>query len=97
MVKFIDIVLVQHDDYDTYTYEAPAFSGLKTGDKVIVDGEFTYNTGTVKAICTINPESDEYAFIMALEGAEKLKRVMAKVEYTDFVYPEESNESDNDR
>ena len=96
MVKFIDIVLVQHEDFDTYSYEAPAFSGLKIGEKVITDGEYTYNTGVVKAICTINPDSDEYAYIMALEGADKLKRIMAKVEYTDFEYPEDTNESDND-
>ena len=96
MVKFIDIALVQHDDFDTYTYEAPAFSGLKVGDEVITDGEFKYNTGKVKAVCTINPNSDEFGYILALEGTEKLRRIMAKVEYTDFVYPEESNESDND-
>lgn len=93
--KYIDLVLCKHDGHEKFfLFCAPAFSGLKKGDRVIVETIKGESEATVERSYTISKErDDEFEFILVASGAYlPLRKVLKKIEYIEFEYEEESNE-----
>jgi hypothetical protein len=97
-MKFIDYVTVEHENNrHPYLFIAPAFSGLKDGDSVIVETSRGKQLAQVKAVTTVNMEDDIADFIIKSTGATNpLKRVLQKVVYQDFEYEDEDEQSRDD-
>ena len=96
-MEYIDLVLVKHKptDHETYLFQAPRWSGLKKGDEVVVETSRGEKHGVVIDCHTTSPEYDtnEFGFIITASKATlPLKKVLQKVEYKTFVYPEEEPE-----
>jgi len=93
MSEYIDVVLVKHHetDYETYMFQAPRWSYLKEGDEVIVETCRGEQKATVVASYTVSPEYNEEEFNFILKASKAklpLKKVLKKVEYETFSYPE---------
>ena len=68
-------------------YAAPAWSGLKAGDDIVV-GEMV--KGCVSAVCTLNTDADEYKFLLkAFNKTHPLKRIDGVYEYKPLFYKED--------
>lgn len=89
-MPYIDVVMVStlygvRNNYSLYS--APAWSGLKTGDDIVVGDKVR---GTVNAVCTLNTESDEYKFLLkAFEKTHPLRRITGVYEYKPLFYKED--------
>ena len=92
MSKFVDLVLVRHTENErTFLFQAPAFSHLKKGERVLVSTMTGSAEGTVVASETFDDGSDAFAFIVQATGAYlPLRRVMQRISYTDLSYEEDA-------
>jgi len=90
---FVDLVLCKHiDDLDghIYLFYAPAFSGLKKGDSVIVDTKYGQKLAEVKDIETVDTKLPVYDFIVTAAGATKpLRKIIYRVINDELEYEEE--------
>lgn len=93
MSEYIDLVLVKHHetDYETYMFQAPRWSDLKKGDEVIVETCIGEQKAKVIDSYTISTDynEEEFNFILTASKAKlPLKKVLKKVEYHEYSYPE---------
>lgn len=94
MDKF-DAIFAKHEGNDkVYMFEAPHYSGIKVGDKVIADTKSGKATAAVVAVNDLDfrYEADKRMFEMykIITGAtEPLKRVRAVIKQTDINYEDE--------
>ena len=100
MSSYIDLVLVKHQGSDKkYLFQAPSWSYLDAGDKVIVDNS-NNEPAEVVACHTLDGNSQEFNFICEVAGATlPLKKVIAKVRLSTFDYKDdepENEETEND-
>lgn len=88
---YIDLVICKHDGSNKpFLFQAPAWSRLSNGDSVIVDTCHGKQTATVQAVCTVERGSQEYVcMMMAAKATHPLRKVLSRVYYADFSYPEE--------
>lgn len=90
---FVDFVLCKHvDSLDghIYLFYAPAFSGLKKGDRVIVDTKHGEQSAEVKGIETVDTKLPVYDFILTAAGATKpLRKVISLVINKEMEYDED--------
>lgn len=90
MSKYVDLILVKHQNPHTkrlYLYEAPPWSGISSGDQVLVEPQSGDEPVLVDVqnAYTIERDRGEYRFILSCTGAtEPLKRVVAKLCYKIF-------------
>ena len=93
-MRFIDLVAVKHtDDSKPFLFQAPAFCSLSPNQVVEIDTKLGKTTGKVVATYTVDPESDEYRFILAAMGAkEPLRNVLGVYEYRHIAWPLENKE-----
>lgn len=91
---YIDLVLCVHSENGRpFLFSAPAWSYLKSGDEVIVEARAGLAKATVIDCRTVENDSDELMFCVECAGATlPLKRVMRKVTYREFTYPEEAKD-----
>ena len=92
-MKYIDLALVEVVGYSgLFLVEAPRFTYLKDGDQVIIsDGENEKLCRVVMSI-TVDPESEEYKFIVTAMGAkEPLMKITKKIIYHDLEYREDES------
>lgn len=95
MSKYMDLVVVrtQRDDRD-WLCVAPVWSGLKEDDEVICERDGGVIPALVRKVITIDADAEVMEVILYLAKAEMpLKRVVSKVEYREFTYKEESNDT----
>ena len=86
-MKYIDLVLCRDPDNGVVLYQAPKFSNLKSNDEVcVMDCNGKEKIVTVVNAIAINDESDEFNFIMALNGMKEPFRIIGKYKYSKFVY-----------
>ena len=70
-------------------YSAPAWSGLKAGDDIVIKERVR---GSVSAVCTLNTESDEYKFLLkAFDRTHPLERIEGIYEYKPLFYREDES------
>ena len=93
---YIDIVLCRHPyGSKTFLFQAPAWSGLTQGDDVIVDTINGTQPAQVAHVYTVEQDSKIEDFVICASGAYKpLKRILKRVIYRDFDYPEEDENAD---
>ena len=100
MVEYIDLVLVSYEEGKIPSLcQAPAFSHLKVGDRVIyqcndeeMDDEYDEMDGIVEALYTINKtDTEEFDFIIKAHGSFPLHKILRKVNYTTFEYKEDDD------
>lgn len=91
MNNYFDFVLCKQENGKNYLFHAPAFSKLKKGDLVKVETVHGEKLATVVSCITLAENDDaKIDFIMNATGAPKdVKKVLAKVEYSDFEYEDE--------
>lgn len=92
-MKTIDLVLCEHDlnKGQKFLFQAPMFSCLKNGDKVMVDTKYGERVATVVASCSVGEGTEQYEMIVQACGAsEPLKKVISKITYRKFEYEGES-------
>lgn len=91
MSKYIDVVIATLEyDGTPRLYEAPAFSHLSHGDEIMVEGENSDERAYVVGSNAYDPNSDEFKMLIwASDTLFPLPRVLAKVVYSKFEYPEE--------
>ena len=89
---YIDLVLCRHKDDDrNLLFQAPKFSYLKPNDEVIVETKLGNLSAKVVQSITIDVESEVYGFITSMYRVTlPLKKVLAKVRYSEFEYSEET-------
>ena len=86
-MKYIDLVLCRDPDHGVVLYQAPKFSNLKPEDEVcVMDCHGNEKIVTVVNAIAINDESDEFNFIMALNGMKELFKIIGKYNYSKFAY-----------
>lgn len=81
MNTYLDLVICTHTPLvRKYLFRAPAFSGLKLGDSVIVETKRGDSCAEVKSVCTVPEGSAHFeSLAIALDATLPLKRVLAKV------------------
>ena len=95
MNDYFDFVLCKQENGKNYLFHAPAFSKLAKGDLVKVETVHGEKLATVVSCITLDDAKID--FIMNATGAPKdVKKVLAKVEYSDFEY-EEDMENHNEK
>lgn len=87
---YIDYVLCAHPGcVNKYIFQAPAWSGLKAGDEVIVETRRGKQPATVIDVYT-GPFGDSEPlttfFARAMGVTLPLKKVLKKIEYTELQY-----------
>ena len=89
-MTYIDIVCVEIKKGTKALYEAPAFVSLSEGDLVMCDdGEIR------KVVATLSADPDDLEFFTRITGEKlPLPRLKARVQFTDFYYPEDDNGTD---
>ena len=87
MESYIDLVLCETPQ-GIILYQAPKFSMLKENDEVIVkDAKGKDSVVHVKNVMSIAQVSDEYKFILMLNGKEPPK-ISGKLKFDEFDYSE---------
>lgn len=83
---YIDIALVKFDYAEgQYLFQAPAWSALEEGDKVLVHDET--QEATVKATFTLDTNDEVFDFILKITGARlPLAKIDGKVKLQKFNY-----------
>lgn len=91
---YVCLVVARLDGEENISiYQAPAWSNLEKGDKIILETT-DYYQGTVIASMTCETESIEYKFILeATEICEPLVKVRSKLVYEQFKYDETGAET----
>lgn len=95
--KHVDLV-VADTRFGNRLFEAPSFTGLRKGDKIKVDTR----AGIIEAtVVDVSPsevhEGYLYNFVITACGATKpLRKVVSKITETEFKYPEEVPEDEQD-
>ncbi len=100
-MDYMDYVTVKHEsvlmESQPYLFIAPAFSGLKEGDSVIVETSRGEQLAKVNAVTTVNMDDEIADFIIKSTGAKSpLKRVLKKIIYMDFEYEDDDEQSRDD-
>lgn len=87
---YIDVVMTStmYGIKNSYNlFSAPAWSGLKVGDDVVVGDKVR---GTVNAVCTLNTDSNEYQFLLkAFDRGHPLRKITGVYEYKPLFYKED--------
>ena len=92
MAKYFDFVLVRvAGEEKNRLYHAPRWSGLESGDEVVVEVEGVERKAVVVASMTVNEtEQKDIDFIMKATGSpEEVGRVLKVIEYSPLKYEEE--------
>lgn len=78
MSEYLDVVTVSTAMYGKLLRVAPFMSGLKIGDKVMVQVDFNpwEVPGTVEDIATFNTERDEFKLLRSFVGMTNRTQVM---------------------
>lgn len=100
MSEYIDLVICKHgNNPNAFIFQAPEWSTLKAGDKVIVETKKGEAEATVERVYTVNTtDKEEFEFIMMASGASlPLKKVLKKVTYKVFRYEDEGSEHEKNR
>ena len=94
-MDLIDLVLCTHINIlpsgksGKFLFQAPAFSWLEKGDKVLVDTQYGESDAEVLHVCTVREGTDQYDMIIACAGAtEPIRKVIGKTVLTKFDYKE---------
>lgn len=91
MNGYIDLVLCRNEDNGfVRLYQAPAWSGVKEGDKVIVEGyDKTELLAVVLGVYTTKSDRADYDFIVKMAGtALPLRKVISRMWYEELNYDE---------
>lgn len=81
--NFIDLVVLKNHPH---VFQAPAFSQLKDGDKVVIEST-KEETAIVERVYTARKSGDELDFILIASGTSlPLKKILKKIDYTDFEF-----------
>lgn len=94
MADFRDLVLIRHYNSPAlFLFEAPAYSCLEPGDKVICKTSIGDSDGKVVACETyLVGSNQEKMLIEACNATLPLKRVIKRAVFYDITYPEDKNE-----
>lgn len=94
---YVDLVMCRHGEYgQNYLFVAPRFCLLEKGDEVVVDTKRGLSRAIVIDRLTVDYNGDEYRFIVeGMKATEPLRKVVAKVNYKEFEYTEESDNGVN--
>ena len=97
MSNYIELVVCKHPNSQfKFLFYAPAWTGLKTGDEVIVDTKHGEQPATVLTKTIVEKDSELYNFILeSMSATLPLKRVLKKVIYVEMNYEEDENVTDN--
>lgn len=80
--NFIDLVVLKNH---LHVFQAPAFSQLKEGDKVIIESIKEDETAIVERVYTARKSGDELDFILIASGTSlPLRKILKKIDYKDF-------------
>ena len=93
--EYVDFVLCKHENSDnTYLFRAPAFSGLKKGNQVIVDTQYGQKVVTVVSVVLVATDNQPLIdFIMnATHANSDVKKVLSKVVYQEMDYSKEDED-----
>ena len=85
---YYDVVNVKLSDRRR-VFKAPAWSYLHEGDEVRVETMCGEETGKVVSIITIDENSDLEKFIKTLAGVNEFNRVLGKIDFKAYSYPED--------
>lgn len=85
---YIDLVLVMFpSNKRPYLFQAPGFSRIKTGDKLIVENADGKAEGYVLGVNSVQPDCEDFEFaVTACQATLPLKRVISKIEYRMMEY-----------
>lgn len=87
--NFIDLVVLKNR---LYVFQAPAFSGLKEGDEVVIKSD-KEEVVTVERVYTARKNGAELEFILTASGTRlPLRKILKKVDYKEFEYEDEGSE-----
>lgn len=95
MNQMIDLVLCSHalPGGQKFLFQAPAFSCLEDGDRVLVDTKYGERDAYVMCACTVRENTDQYDMILKCTGAtEPIRKVIGKTVLTKFDYKKGENE-----
>lgn len=82
--NFIDLIVLKNHHH---VFQAPAFSQLKKGDKVVIESTKEDETAIVERVYTTRNSGDELEFILTASGTSMpLKKILKKIDYTDFEF-----------
>lgn len=94
-MELIDLVLCTHNKTRKFLFQAPAFSCLEKGDKVLVDTQYGESVAEVLCVCTVREGSYQYDMILKCAGAtEPIRKVIGKTVLTKFEYKEGENKDE---
>lgn len=93
-MNYIDLVLCRHNNCGrAYLFQAPAFSRLKTGDRVTCMTKHGEQDAIVQSNLTVTENSPEFNFAVVCAGATlPLAKVIGKIEFKAFKYEGEDND-----
>lgn len=84
--NFIDLVVLKNR---LYVFQAPAFSGLKEGDEVVIKSD-KEEVATVERVYTARKSGAELDFILTASGTIlPLRKILKKLDYKEFEYEDE--------
>ena len=90
MNNYIDVVLVEplEDTEERIICQAPAFSHLKAGETVVINGTDIFEESVAQVISshTFSENSEELDFLCASCGVSELPRLKSKIVYRFFDY-----------
>ena len=94
--NYVDLVLIKHPASAMYTnnnvflFEAPKFTHLEKGEKVICVTKNGEAEGEVVNSITVTTDSDEYKFAIDATGATlPLAKIKARIRLIEFEYEDE--------
>ncbi len=88
--NYIDLVVLKNSNN---VYQAPAFSGLKEGDEVVVKRSTKEEVFTVERVYTARKSGVELDFILTASSSSfPLRKILKKVDYKEFEYEDEGSE-----
>ena len=89
MSKEVDLIVCENN---TEVFIAPAYCNLEKGDTIIVEN--SSNTMIVDKVLTVLDDYDfkTVDFIKAVSTRKTLRRVLSRIEKTDFEYNDEEEE-----
>lgn len=92
-VKFRGMAVVKTQDERVRMYECIPYV-LDVGDEVIVESELAPYTlrGSVLATASVFEDLSVWTFLTALNHGKPFNKVLRKVMYTEYEYPEEAEE-----
>ena len=94
MSNYIDLVACKHANNDkVFLFQAPCFSHLVEGDKVIVETRYGNAEAEVIRSYVVGTDDDELIdMFIALSGAKKpIRKVLKKIIYKEYEYKEEES------